>query len=118
MLSYIRHPPFPFHNVAVYQQLRDFELKIFGDVGSTNHTLPVFSSSSGAPAFSFGFPKPEAAALPAFSNTGTTSIFNRSTLDIPQEFTFGAAQIQNTSGTPLGVNPPNANGNDESMDGS
>lgn len=105
---------------AVYQQLRDFELKIFGNIESSNATLPVFSSSSGAPAFSFGFPKPnEAAVLPAFSNTGTTSIFNRSTLDIPpQEFTFGAAQIQNTSGVPLGVNPPNANGSDVSMDGS
>lgn len=105
--------------LAVYQQLCNFELKIFGDVESTNPTLPVFSAS-GAPAFSFGFPKPnEAAAIPAFSNTGTTSIFNRSTLDIPpQEFTFGAAQIQNTSGVPLGANPPNANGSDVSMDGS
>lgn len=111
---------FSFTNVAVYQQLRDFELKIFGDIESTNPTLPVFSSSSGAPAFSFGFPRPnEAAVLPAFSNTGASSIFNRSTLDIPpQEFTFGAAQIQNTSGVPFGVNPPNANGSDVSMDGS
>lgn len=101
----------------MYQQLQDYELKIFGN---ENHhpTLPGFSSS-GAQAFSFGFPKPsDAAPIPVFNNTGATSIFARSTLDVPpQEFTFGATQTQNTSGLPLGVNPPNTKG-DVPMDGS
>lgn len=104
-------------NVAVYQQLQEYEQKIFGssDVNS-NPVLPVFQSS-----FSFGFPKPnDAIPVPAFNNLGMTSIFARPNLDnIPHEFTFGAGQSQmNSSGVPFAENPQNQNSNDISMDGS
>jgi len=102
---------------AVYQQLQEYEQKIFGssDVNS-NPVLPVFQSS-----FSFGFPKPnDAVPVPAFNNLGATSIFARPNLDnIPPAFTFGAGQTQtNSSGVPFAENPQNPNSNDISMDGS
>ncbi|KAK1353651.1 Protein-tyrosine-phosphatase IBR5 [Heracleum sosnowskyi] len=88
---------------AVYQQLHDFERKIFGNIENNDPILPVFSSSSVAPAFNFGFEKPnDGTALPAFGNAGTTSIFTSPTSEIPQEFTFGAAQIQNNGAFPRG----------------
>jgi dual specificity MAP kinase phosphatase len=102
---------------AVYQQLQEYEQKIFGssDVNS-NPVLPVFQSS-----FSFGFPKPnDTVPVPAFNNLGATSIFARPNLDnIPPAFTFGAGPTQtNSSGVPFAENPQNPNSNDSSMDGS
>lgn len=104
-------------NVAVYQQLQEYEQMIFGssDVNS-NPVLPVFQSS-----FSFGFPKPnDGIPVPTFNNLGATSIFARPNLDnMPHEFTFGAVQTQmNSSGVPFAENQQNPNSNDISMDGS
>ncbi|XP_074365542.1 protein-tyrosine-phosphatase IBR5-like isoform X2 [Apium graveolens] len=88
-------------NQALYQQLQDFERKIFGNIENNGPTFPVFSSSSVAPAFNFGFEKPnDGAALPAFGNAGTPSIFTSPTSEIPQQFTFGAANIRNNGAFP------------------
>ncbi|KAK1375955.1 hypothetical protein POM88_032148 [Heracleum sosnowskyi] len=43
---------------ALYQQQYNFEQKIFGNTENSDPTLPVSSSSEVAPAFSFGFEKP------------------------------------------------------------
>uniref|UniRef100_A0A5B6YU14 Protein-tyrosine-phosphatase n=1 Tax=Davidia involucrata TaxID=16924 RepID=A0A5B6YU14_DAVIN len=106
---------------AVYQQLQEYEQKIFNSIESNSPApaLPVFQSTD-VPSFSFGFPKPnDPVPAPAFNNIGTTSIFARPTLGIPpQDFTFGAAQTQNISESPFGANPPNPNGNDIPMEGS
>lgn len=108
---------FVFVDVAVSQQLQEYEEKIFGSIDTTNQTLafpPV-----AAPSFGFGFPKANnGVPIPAFNNVGAPSIFARPTLDIPpQEFTFGAGQTQsNISGSPFNVNPPNPNASDISMD--
>ncbi|KAK2979018.1 hypothetical protein RJ640_013652 [Escallonia rubra] len=93
---------------AVYQQLQEYEQKIFGPIENIIPVLPSFSST-GAPSFSFGFPKPnDPVTVPAFNGTGGTSIFARPDLP-PHEFTFGAGQ------TP---SPPNPNSSDVAMDGS
>lgn len=97
------NPSFLLQIVALYQQLQDFEQKIFGNIENNDPTLPVFSSSSVAPAFNFSFEKPnDRAALPAFGNAGTTSIFTSPTSEIPQQFTFGAANVQNNGAFPPG----------------
>ncbi|XP_059662923.1 protein-tyrosine-phosphatase IBR5 [Cornus florida] len=96
----------------VYQQLQEYEQKIFA--------MPVLQST-GVPSFSFGFPKPnDSVPIPAFNSIGATSIFARPTLDMGHEFTFGAGQSQNnnTSEDPFGAKPSNPSGNDISMDGS
>ncbi|GLT94129.1 hypothetical protein SLE2022_118870 [Rubroshorea leprosula] len=101
---------------AVYQQLQEYEEKIFGSVDGSNPALPVFPPV-GVPSFSFGVPKvndPVPAPVPAFNNLGATSIFARPTLDVPpHEFTFGAGQTQKNISESL----TNPNGSDTPMDG-
>lgn len=99
---------------AVYQQLQEYEQKIFGFIDSGNLPLPVFAPPS-APAFSFGFPKiNDPAPAPAFNSVGATSVFARPPVEIPpHEFTFGAIQTQKSSDNAL-----NPNGSDIQMDGS
>ncbi|XP_057955342.1 protein-tyrosine-phosphatase IBR5 [Malania oleifera] len=104
---------------AVYQQLQEYEQKIFGPVEGGGPALPIFQPS-GMPTFSFGFARTTDVALaPAFSNIGATSIFARP-LDIPSnEFTFGAGQTRNNvSESQFGANPTNPSSGDISMDSS
>jgi len=106
-------------NVGVYQQLQEFEQKIYGPIDSGSSVPPGFLPT--APSISFGFPKiNDPAQLPSFSTAGTPSIFARAPLDIaPTEFTFGAGQTQkNVAGNPYNANPANPNGTDIQMDGS
>lgn len=75
---------------AVYQQLQEYEQKIFGSV----------ENNSSLPSFSFGFSRANdpPTPVPAFNNTGGTSIFSCPPFDIPpQEFTFGAGQTQKST---------------------
>ncbi|XP_010270078.1 PREDICTED: protein-tyrosine-phosphatase IBR5 isoform X1 [Nelumbo nucifera] len=100
---------------AVYQQLEDYERKIFGSIESAP-TLPVFSLSE-APSFAFSFPKTiNPVPVPAFNLPAMTSIFDRPALSIPpHEFTFGAGQNEKKV-VDIGGSP--ANENDTMMDGS
>ncbi|KAL2482165.1 Protein-tyrosine-phosphatase IBR5 [Forsythia ovata] len=105
---------------AVYQQLQDYEQKIFGST-ENNVSMPSFSPSS-LPSFSFGFPKPNdpLVPVPIFNNSGATSIFSHQPFDIPQEFSFGAGRTQkNTSDdiTTFGANTNISNVNDIPMGG-
>ncbi|CAK9134751.1 unnamed protein product [Ilex paraguariensis] len=104
---------------ATYQQLQEYEQKIYGPIENSNPSLPIFSSA-GMPSFSFGFSKPnDTVHVPAFNSPGATSIFARPILDIPpQEFTFGAGQAQSSSESSFASNPPNPHCTDISMDGS
>ncbi|XP_041005210.1 protein-tyrosine-phosphatase IBR5-like [Juglans microcarpa x Juglans regia] len=99
---------------AVYQQLQEYEQKLFGSFGTGNLVPPVFEPA-GVPLFNFGFPKiNDPVPIPAFSNVGATSIFARPPLDIPpHEFTFGAGLIQKNNDSTL-----NPNGSDIQMEGS
>nr|GMD35265.1 protein-tyrosine-phosphatase IBR5-like [Ipomoea batatas]GME19800.1 protein-tyrosine-phosphatase IBR5-like [Ipomoea batatas] len=104
---------------GVYQQLQDYEQKVFVSVENSITPMPAFTPPA-APSFSFGFPKPsEPASAPTFNTAGATSIFSGPRLDIPpQKFTFGAGHTQNN----VSQNPPVSNQNpsdgDISMDGS
>ncbi|KAG8364548.1 hypothetical protein BUALT_Bualt18G0008600 [Buddleja alternifolia] len=84
------HRPSVELNEDVFQQLQEYEQKIFG---STENTTSIAMPSLSSP-FSFGFSRPNdppPAPAPAFFNTTATSIFSRAPFDIPpQEFTFGA----------------------------
>ncbi|GAA0146823.1 protein phosphatase [Lithospermum erythrorhizon] len=101
---------------VVYQQLQEYEQKLYGSTNS-NPGLPI--TSSGVPSFSFGVTESSDPSLvPAFSTVGTTSIFARPISDVPQAFTFGAGQAQtNASENPL-TTAPISSGNDITMDGS
>lgn len=104
---------------SVYQQLQEYEQKIFGPIATGNPIPPVFSPT-GVPSFNFGFPKVNdpvpVPAFSAFSGAGATSIFARTPLDIPaHEFTFGAGPIQIQKNNDNTLNP---NGSDIPMDGS
>ncbi|KAI3465598.1 hypothetical protein Pfo_022261 [Paulownia fortunei] len=104
-------------NQVVYQQLQEYEQKIFGSVENSGSVTPNL------PSFSFGFSRPNdpPVPVPVFNNTGGASIFSRASFDIPpQEFTFGAGQTQrNTSDdTAFNTNTNIASVNDITMDGS
>ncbi|KAK6134972.1 hypothetical protein DH2020_031256 [Rehmannia glutinosa] len=104
-------------NQVVYQQLQEYEQKIFGSIENSGITMPICSSSS-LPSFSFGFSRPidPPIPVPAFNNTGGTSIFSRAPFDIPpQEFTFGAGQTLKST---TDDSKFNANSNDITMGGS
>uniref|UniRef100_A0A6M2FB05 Tyrosine-protein phosphatase domain-containing protein n=1 Tax=Populus davidiana TaxID=266767 RepID=A0A6M2FB05_9ROSI len=101
---------------AVHQQLHEYEQKLFGSIDNSNSALPVFPPV-GAPSFSFGFPKAnDPVPVPAFIGVGAPSIFTRPLEVPPQEFQFGAGHPQNISESSLGINLPNPNGEDVSMD--
>ncbi|XP_027940912.1 protein-tyrosine-phosphatase IBR5 [Vigna unguiculata] len=105
---------------GVYQQLQEYEQKIYGAIDSSSSLLPGFSPTV-LPSISFGFPKiNDPAQLPSFSTAGTPSLFARPTLDIaPTEFTFGAGPMQkNVAGSPFSANQTNPNATDIQMDGS
>lgn len=109
-----------FLNVGVYQQLQEYEQKIYGPIDGGSSLLPGFPATV-TPSISFGFPKiNDPAQLPSFSTAGTPSLFARAPQDTaPTEFTFGAGQMQkNVAGSPFDANPPNPNGTDIQMDGS
>ena len=101
--------------VAVYQQLQEYEQKLFGSSDSSNPALPTFSPA-GVPSFNFGFsmandtvPVP----VPAFNNFGATSIFAHPPLEVPpHEFRFGAGQTQKSISESLA----NPSGSDIPMD--
>ncbi|CAA2981095.1 protein-tyrosine-phosphatase IBR5-like [Olea europaea var. sylvestris] len=106
---------------AVFQQLKDYEQKIFGST-ENSVSMPSFSLSS-LPSFSFGFPKPNdpPVLVPVFNNSGSTSIFSHQPRDIPQEFSFGAVHAQeNTSDdiTTFNASTNISDDNDIPMDGS
>ncbi|KAJ6873876.1 protein-tyrosine-phosphatase IBR5 isoform X1 [Populus alba x Populus x berolinensis] len=101
---------------AVHQQLHEYEQKLFGSIDNSNPALPVFPPV-GAPSFSFGFPKAnDPVPVPVFIGVGAPSIFTRPLEVPPQEFQFGAGHPQNISESSLGINMPNPNGGDVSMD--
>lgn len=102
---------------AVYQQLQEYEQRLYGSMNNSSPGLPVFSA--GVPSFSFGVTEPSDPSLvPAFNSAASTSIFARPVSDVPQAFTFGAGQVQaNATGDPLST-APNSSGNDITMDGS
>ncbi|EEF33426.1 protein-tyrosine-phosphatase IBR5 [Ricinus communis] len=104
-------------NQAVYQQLQEYEQKIFGSADCNNLALPVLPPA-GVPSFSFGFPKVnDPVPAPAFNSISATSIFSRPLGIPPHEFQFGAGQPQNSANeNPFVANPPNPNGGDISMD--
>lgn len=80
---------------AVYQQLQEYEQKVFG----SNET--AFPAQS----FSFGFAKNDTVAVPAFNTGSGSSIFNRP-LDVPpQQFAFGAGQGVNQANNSAGDIP-------------
>uniref|UniRef100_A0A2P2L009 Dual specificity protein phosphatase n=1 Tax=Rhizophora mucronata TaxID=61149 RepID=A0A2P2L009_RHIMU len=97
-------------NQAVYQQLQEFEQKIFGS------SLSGFPSS-GTVSFNFGFPKVnDAVPAPTFNNLGATSIFSRPEIP-PHKFQFGATHPPNNLPEgPAVINPPNTNCGDMPMD--
>lgn len=117
--SFLSDPSF--HDVGFYQQLQEFEHKIYGSVDTSGPPLFGFSAPT-PPPISFGYPKVNdpATPLPAFSNPGATSIFGQAPLNAPPtEFTFGAGQAQNSVITnPFNANPQNLSGGDTPMDGS
>ncbi|XP_030459589.2 protein-tyrosine-phosphatase IBR5 isoform X2 [Syzygium oleosum] len=104
-------------NEAVYQQLREYEQKIFGLMDGCDVAPPVFPSLNAQP-FSFGFPKVNDLVPPPAFNVGAASIFSRPSLDIPpHEFTFGASQLHKSCHeSPLTANSANSNGGDTPMD--
>lgn len=106
---------------GVYQQLQEYERKMYGSVDTGSSPLFGFSAPA-TPPISFGYPQinDPAAPLPAFSIPGATSIFAQAPLDVPPaDFTFGAGQTQNSViGSPFNANPPNRTGSDTQMDGS
>ncbi|WCJ37428.1 Dual specificity protein phosphatase 5 [Euphorbia peplus] len=104
-------------NQAVYQQLQEFEQKIFGSIDSISPALSSFQIGGTTP-FTFGFPKAnDPTPAPAFNSMSSTSIFSRPLGTSPHEFQFGAGHPQNaTSESPFGANPSNPNGGDISMD--
>ncbi|XP_030544346.1 protein-tyrosine-phosphatase IBR5 [Rhodamnia argentea] len=104
-------------NEAVYQQLQEYEQKIFGLMDGCDVVPPVFPSINAQP-FSFGFPKVNNPVPPPAFNDSASSIFSRSPLDIsPHEFTFGASQLQKSCHeSPLTANSTNSNGGDTPMD--
>lgn len=78
---------------ATYQQLQEYEQKLFGSI-----------ETSLAESFRFEFGRTDAAAVPTF-NIGTgTSIFDRP-LDVPQQFAFGAGQGVSQSNPSVGDIP-------------
>ncbi|XP_043691281.1 protein-tyrosine-phosphatase IBR5-like [Telopea speciosissima] len=102
---------------AVYQQLQEYEQKIFGPIES-NPALPVFPlPETQTQPFVFNFPKAnDPVPAPVFNMPAATSLFDRPALNIPpHEFTFGAGQTEKKM-LDVGVIPPN--GNDTLMDGS
>lgn len=107
---------------AVYQQLQEYESKIFGSVDGSNPNPPIFLPTA-TPLFNIGFPKiNNPIPVPSFSTVSAPSIFERSHLTIlPQEFVFGArpAPPKDISGSPLSAtNPPSSNATDIQMDSS
>lgn len=104
--------------IAVYQQLQEYEQKVFGLAENSLPTLPIFPPV-GPPSFSFGFPKTgDPVPTTPFNSIGATSIFSRPTMDVPShEFTFGAGQTQNGfSASPFGTNPRNSTSSNIQMD--
>ncbi|MCD9639684.1 protein-tyrosine-phosphatase [Datura stramonium] len=103
----------------VYQQLQQYERKIFGSL--ENQLSPIMPSfSSPVASFNFGFPKPsDPIPAPAFINSSAPSLFSRPVFEVPpQGFTFGASHNQHTaSQSPLNANQ-NPNDGDIAMDGS
>ncbi|GMI69120.1 DUAL SPECIFICITY PROTEIN PHOSPHATASE 1E, indole-3-butyric acid response 5 [Hibiscus trionum] len=89
-------------NQAIYQQLQEYEQKLFGSSNNNNPALFAFQLA-GAP-FSAGFskaddpvPVPVPVPMPIldFDNLGTPSIFSGPPLEAPlHKFTFGAGQTQ------------------------
>ncbi|XP_044503297.1 protein-tyrosine-phosphatase IBR5-like [Mangifera indica] len=104
---------------AVYQQLQEYEQKIFGSIDAGNPPVPFFPSA--LPSLTFGFTKAsDPVTVPAFSSSfGTASIFSGALNIPPQEFTFGAGQAKkNVSETTFADNIPNPNASDMPMDSS
>ncbi|KAF6144952.1 hypothetical protein GIB67_013303 [Kingdonia uniflora] len=91
-----------------YQELQEFEQKVFGPVELS--AIPVVFPSSNIPSFGLGFPKIDSTVpQPTFGCPTATSIFDNAALNIPPSgFTFGASNNDKI--------PPT--GTDSAMDGS
>lgn len=96
---------------AVYEQLQEYEKKIFGAF-ETIPGRPVFPVPDST-ALGFRFPKTNnSVPVAAFNASAATSVFDRGTLSNSQEFTFGAVKSDQT----VGASPVDAN--DTVMDSS
>ncbi|KAF2292346.1 hypothetical protein GH714_020409 [Hevea brasiliensis] len=96
---------------AVYQQLQEYEQKMFGPSNGNKPALPIFP-------INFGFTKVNDPVLvPAFNSINPTYIFMQP-LDVPPaEFQFGAGHDQdNASESCIIANPQNPNGGEIPMD--
>lgn len=99
---------------AVYEQLQEYEKKIFGPV-ETFPGLPVFPVPASTPFF--GLSKgTNTVPVAAFNAPAATSVFDRGTLSNSQEFTFGAVKSDQTLANPFGTSPVDTN--DTVMDSS
>ncbi|XVE78377.1 hypothetical protein DITRI_Ditri13aG0140000 [Diplodiscus trichospermus] len=104
---------------AFYQQLQEYEQKLFGSPHSINLALPNFRDTA-APSINFGSsntndPVPLPHPLPAFHDHGATTIFDGASSEFqvpPHEFRFGAGQTQGSISESLA----NPSGNNIPMD--
>ncbi|MBA0875673.1 hypothetical protein Goshw_015885 [Gossypium schwendimanii] len=95
---------------AVYQQLQEYEQKLYGSSNSSN--LALLSFQPGGAPLNFGLSEvkdPVPVPIPDFSNLGGASIF---ACLPPHEFTFGAGQTQKNISESLA----NPSGSDIPMD--
>ncbi|ERN01609.1 hypothetical protein AMTRI_Chr10g229010 [Amborella trichopoda] len=93
---------------AVYEQLQDYERKVFGS--NESNPITVFPSPEIASSFGFGFQAPSAdqVLFPKFNVPSSTSIFDSGSLNMPpQSFTFAAGKDEKVPHNPFGVTPPN-----------
>ncbi|KAF3678351.1 Protein-tyrosine-phosphatase IBR5 [Capsicum annuum] len=100
-------------NQEVYQQLQEYEKKIFASLqNQPSPVMPAFPSP--VPSFNFGFPKPsDPIPAPAFNSSTARPLFSRPAFEVPPHgFTFGAAHNQHNDAN------QNPNGSDVAMDGS
>ncbi|KAM3301525.1 hypothetical protein P3S67_016027 [Capsicum chacoense] len=105
-------------NQGVYQQLQEYEQKIFGSLeNQPASVMPVVPSP--VPSFTFNYAKPsDSVQIPAFNSSVATSISAHPAFAVPpQEFTFGAAHNQRNVLDNLLISNQNSNNTDIAMDG-
>ncbi|PHT43156.1 Protein-tyrosine-phosphatase IBR5 [Capsicum baccatum] len=105
-------------NQGVYQQLQEYEQKIFGSLeNQPASVMPVVPSP--VPSFTFNYAKPsDSVQIPAFNSSVATSISAHPAFAVPpQEFTFGAADNQRNVLDNLLISNQNPNNTDIAMDG-
>ncbi|KAM3221805.1 hypothetical protein P3L10_021075 [Capsicum annuum] len=105
-------------NQGVYQQLQEYEQKIFGSLeNKPASVMPVVPSP--VPSFTFNYAKPsDSVQIPAFNSSVATSISAHPAFAVPpQEFTFGAAHNQRNVLDNLLISNQNPSNTAIAMDG-